>query len=586
METFSFRKFKKADTRPREGEVRLTGSQAVSEGRVEVYHDGKWGTVCDDNWDLAEAQVVCRQLQFTAAKSAVSGGTYGEGSGPIWLDDLSCKGTEKSLSSCPFKGWGETDCSHKEDAGVVCETGTNSTINDTTHFLDHSLGLSEELGQLFDTGDGCNLNIVVRSPTGNRQDDGTVELEEKTVCAHRLMISRFPFFNASNGTSSILVDVSQACRPHFRTFIRYLYTRQIDVSLSSAQCLHQMASEYGVKQLMQDTGRLFTVFLPVDSTFNTQVSLYDYGVESGDMVLQENCLQFLAWNYQDLIGSPAWKHLSVGLLQALLSRSDLVVRDEAFLFESLETWISEQDHATSVGEQANLLGHIRFPMIPAEKLYDLQFNSKLYKTHEKFLSSHMLRGYQFNVLLYGTLKNRSDSEGEDYDYQPRIYTSEPWGAVPMTVMQQAPRPPRNRQYYQRCQYPPCYQYLLDTTASPYYRRSISFSTPVHNSMIFQDKKVQWEAHVFLTQHECSQHGFKCDAVPTARLTLKSDLGQYGSRVGFSNRLLLTCKGRYIGQVQDFKNNIAQIPNGDSQALTYPCAGGQYEYRFVVRPEYI
>ena len=93
---------------------------------MEVYHNGEWGTVCDDWWSSTDAGVVCRQLGFGSSGSSYSRAYFGEGSGSIWLDGVTCTGSETVLFSCSHLGFGIIrSCSHSEDAGVRCY-GTQS----------------------------------------------------------------------------------------------------------------------------------------------------------------------------------------------------------------------------------------------------------------------------------------------------------------------------------------------------------------------------------------------------------------------------------------------------------------------------
>ena len=104
--------------------MRLVDGPARGSGRVEINVDGTWGAICDNEWDLTDAGVVCRQLGYSGATHAEVGAFFGQGSGPNLMDGVICDGSEAKITDCPSHCWDKPKCPNTETAGVICAKGT------------------------------------------------------------------------------------------------------------------------------------------------------------------------------------------------------------------------------------------------------------------------------------------------------------------------------------------------------------------------------------------------------------------------------------------------------------------------------
>ncbi|XP_045183479.2 scavenger receptor cysteine-rich type 1 protein M130-like [Mercenaria mercenaria] len=106
-------------------QFRLADGPHEGEGRLEVLHNGQWGTVCDSDWDDNDATVVCKMLssypfENNVKGKSVSGSYFGRGTGPVWLSDINCQGHEPDITNCSITWSGGVNCDHSNDAGVIC----------------------------------------------------------------------------------------------------------------------------------------------------------------------------------------------------------------------------------------------------------------------------------------------------------------------------------------------------------------------------------------------------------------------------------------------------------------------------------
>ncbi|XP_078453667.1 scavenger receptor cysteine-rich domain-containing protein DMBT1-like isoform X5 [Lampetra planeri] len=190
-------------TQAPETAIRLVGGVGPCQGRVEVLYSGSWGTVCDDGWNINDAQVVCRKLGCGTALSAQSNAYFGQGNGTIWMDDVTCNGSESSLGNCPHLPWGQHNCVHGEDAGVICSAQTSSsptTRQPTSQLIESAI-------RLVGGGSSCQgrVEVLYSGSWGTVCDDGWNINDAQVVCRKlgcgtALSAQSNAYFGQGNGT--------------------------------------------------------------------------------------------------------------------------------------------------------------------------------------------------------------------------------------------------------------------------------------------------------------------------------------------------------------------------------------------------
>ncbi|XP_049880700.1 lysyl oxidase homolog 2 [Pectinophora gossypiella] len=304
-----------------EGRIRLIGGPNKFEGNVYIYHAGRWGAICDDSWDDAAAQVVCRYFNKTG--SATRGGQYGEAHRKFWMDDVVCEGDETSVSKCIFSGWGSSDCEPTEAAGVRCKDSLTSkpenivkkkskkklheVLDVNTASLRLSGGRSSSEGR---------VEIYHNGTWGSICADGWTLYEASTVCRHLALGFAEQALHTDYFGASILTLSGVQCDGNENNLFMCRHQQIGDVTCPG---------DAGHVAAVSCTNRLADLTLD-SATIERTAHLQDVPMYQLQCAMEENCLSQTAYEIQK--SNPYWQHETRRLLR--FTASSLNIGDEEF----------------------------------------------------------------------------------------------------------------------------------------------------------------------------------------------------------------------------------------------------------------
>ncbi|XP_038644137.1 BTB/POZ domain-containing protein 17-like [Scyliorhinus canicula] len=278
--------------------------------------------------------------------------------------------------------------------------------------LDHQTSFVNTLSALFNKEDFSDTKLIVN--------------KKLTLNAHKfILVVRSDVFRTLLDTErwldakdqTVHLTEEEDCLDHFQDFLRYLYNRSVTLSTVNVLPLHLLSEKYNVQELRESCQQFMLANVAALGSSNRAITWQRYAKLTGLTQLEEKCLRFIAWNIGTIIKSPGWTSMEPHQLSALLQSSDLVVEDEVVLFQALVSWLSLHPAHT-----VEMLQHIRYPMMPPEKLYDLQARGSLPDAISTYLHRESLLVYQVHLLPTDAISQHHDIT--TIPFTMRLYTSE------------------------------------------------------------------------------------------------------------------------------------------------------------------
>ncbi|XP_049334461.1 scavenger receptor cysteine-rich type 1 protein M130 isoform X3 [Astyanax mexicanus] len=188
---------------------------------VAVLGEWRFFIVCGDDWDMSDAAVVCRELGCGEAVDALGKSHFGSGSGPIWMDDVDCSGSEFTLKKCQRRGWGKHNCNHSTDAGVICSgvllvngsrcSGRVEVLHGESWFTVCDADFNQQDAEVVCRELGCGSPVEILGAAAFGRGEGPVWSEELQCRGNESQIHFCPKSSSLKHNCSHDNDVGLAC---------------------------------------------------------------------------------------------------------------------------------------------------------------------------------------------------------------------------------------------------------------------------------------------------------------------------------------------------------------------------------------